>query len=125
VKVEEAPDGVLLTVEDTGPGIPAELRDSIFEPFRQGNTSPSHNPGVGIGLSLVARFAELHGGHAWVEEAPEGGAAFKVYLPHVVSNQDMAALPASDARPRRHGTSDRRPVSSRPAGEDSRAPTPR
>jgi signal transduction histidine kinase len=36
---------------------------------------------VGIGLSLVARFAELHGGRAWVEDRPGGGASFKVFLP--------------------------------------------
>jgi PAS domain S-box-containing protein len=130
VKVEEAPDGVLLTVEDTGPGIPPELRDSIFEPFRQGNTSPSHNPGVGIGLSLVARFAELHGGHAWVEEAPEGGAAFKVYLPHVVSQDDAAlqsrvGLRSSFPLAVSHVSDSRPPVSTRPAGDDSPAPAPR
>jgi signal transduction histidine kinase len=74
-------DGVLIVVEDAGPGIPAELRDSVFEPFRQGNEVVTHNPGVGIGLSLVTRFAELHGGRAWVEEREGGGASFHVYLP--------------------------------------------
>ena len=72
VRVEQPPggDGVLLAVEDAGAGIPAELRDSVFEPFRQGPDTPTHAPGVGIGLTLVARFAELHGGRAWVEERP-------------------------------------------------------
>lgn len=73
--------GVLLIVEDAGPGVPAELRERIFEPFRQGSEVVDHSPGVGIGLSLVARFAELHGGRAWVEERKGGGASFKVYLP--------------------------------------------
>jgi signal transduction histidine kinase len=36
---------------------------------------------VGVGLSLVKRFAELHGGRAWVEDRPGGGASFRVYLP--------------------------------------------
>jgi PAS domain S-box-containing protein len=74
-------ESVLIVVEDAGPGIPEELRDSIFEPFRQGNEVVTHNPGVGIGLSLVTRFAELHGGRAWVEERQGGGASFRVYLP--------------------------------------------
>jgi PAS domain S-box-containing protein len=74
-------DGVLIVVEDAGPGIPEDLRESIFEPFRQGNEVVTHNPGVGIGLSLVTRFAELHGGRAWVEERDGGGASFHVYLP--------------------------------------------
>jgi PAS domain S-box-containing protein len=74
-------DGVLLAVADAGAGVPAELRDSVFEPFRQGPETPTHAPGVGIGLTLVARFAELHGGKAWVEERPGGGSSFRVLIP--------------------------------------------
>jgi PAS domain S-box-containing protein len=74
-------DGVLLAVEDAGAGVPAELRDSVFEPFRQGPDTPAHAPGVGIGLTLVARFAELHGGRAWVEERAGGGSSFRVLIP--------------------------------------------
>jgi PAS domain S-box-containing protein len=83
VRVEHPPggDGVLLAVEDAGAGVPAELRDSVFEPFRQGPETPAHAPGVGIGLTLVARFAELHGGRAWVEERPGGGSSFRVLIP--------------------------------------------
>jgi PAS domain S-box-containing protein len=73
--------GVLVTVDDDGPGVTAELRAAIFEPFRQGPTASPHAPGTGVGLSLVARFAELHGGRAWVENRPGGGASFRVYLP--------------------------------------------
>jgi signal transduction histidine kinase/GAF domain-containing protein len=73
--------GVLFVVEDDGPGVPAELREEIFEPFRQApGSSSEHAPGVGIGLSLVKRFAELHGGRAWAEERPGGGASFHVFL---------------------------------------------
>jgi signal transduction histidine kinase len=57
------------------------MRQAIFEPFRQGDGPKSHSPGVGVGLSLVARFAELHGGRAWVEDRPGGGASFRVLLP--------------------------------------------
>jgi PAS domain S-box-containing protein len=74
-------DGVLIAVEDAGAGVPAELRDTVFEPFRQGPDTPAHAPGVGIGLTLVARFAELHGGRAWVEERRGGGSSFRVLIP--------------------------------------------
>jgi PAS domain S-box-containing protein len=83
VRVERADDGegVLLAVEDAGVGIPEELRASVFEPFRQGPDAPAYAPGVGIGLTLVARFAELHGGRAWVQEREGGGCSFRVLIP--------------------------------------------
>ncbi|HEX6331828.1 MAG TPA: GAF domain-containing protein [Actinomycetota bacterium] len=73
--------GVLLAVEDAGPGVADDLKEAIFEPFRSAELAPSPSPGVGIGLSLVARFAELHGGRAWVEDRPGGGSSFRVFLP--------------------------------------------
>jgi PAS domain S-box-containing protein len=81
VRVAPEPGGVLIAVEDDGPGVAEALRDRIFEPFSRGPDAPQHSPGVGIGLSLVARFAELHGGRAWVTDRPGGGASFRVYLP--------------------------------------------
>jgi PAS domain S-box-containing protein len=81
VRVARRGEGVLLAVEDAGGGVPRELRAALFEPFRQGPGAHAHTPGVGIGLSLVARFAELHGGRAWVEDRPGGGASFRVLLP--------------------------------------------
>jgi PAS domain S-box-containing protein len=81
IRVAPERGGVLICVEDDGPGVSDSLRETIFEPFRQGPDAPSHSPGVGIGLSLVAKFAALHGGRAWVDPRPGGGASFKVYLP--------------------------------------------
>jgi PAS domain S-box-containing protein len=90
VRVRRESDGVLLAVEDAGPGVPAELRASLFEAFRRGPEVPAHAPGVGIGLSLVARFAQLHGGRAWVDDRPGGGSSFRVFIP------DAPARRASD-----------------------------
>jgi PAS domain S-box-containing protein len=81
LRVTEGAQGVLLVVEDAGPGVPLEDREAIFQPFRQGSDAPAHAPGTGIGLSVVAQFAELHGGRAWVEERDGGGASFRVLLP--------------------------------------------
>jgi signal transduction histidine kinase len=81
VAVRPEPSGVLIVVEDSGAGVSEELRDAIFEPFRQGPDAPQHSPGVGVGLTLVRRFAELHGGRAWVQDREGGGASFRVFLP--------------------------------------------
>jgi PAS domain S-box-containing protein len=81
VRLDRQDEGVLIAVEDAGCGVPPELQAALFEPFRQGPEASSHAPGVGIGLTLVARFAELHGGRAWVEQRPGGGSSFRVLLP--------------------------------------------
>jgi PAS domain S-box-containing protein len=78
VRVESANDGALLVVEDDGEGIPEDQKTVIFEAFRRGSSTAA---GSGIGLSLVARFAELHRGRAWVEDRPGGGSSFRVFLP--------------------------------------------
>ena len=80
IRVEPESDGMLIVVEDDGAGVPPELRERIFEPFKRGR-SPSHAPGVGVGLSIVSNFAKLHGGRAWVEERSGGGASFRVFIP--------------------------------------------
>src|SRR5512132_1008410 len=82
VRVQPRDHGALLVVEDAGPGVPQPLRETIFQPFRQGPRPASHAPGVGIGLALVRVFAQLHGGRAWVEDRRQGpGASFQVHLP--------------------------------------------
>jgi PAS domain S-box-containing protein len=82
VRVEQHGKGALLVVDDAGPGVPPQLRETIFQPFRQGPRPASHAPGLGLGLALVRVFAQLHGGSAWVEDRPGGrGASFRVHLP--------------------------------------------
>ena len=56
------------------------LGPATFEPFERGPSSSLHAPGVGLGLSLVPRFAELHGGRAWVDDRLCRGASFHVVL---------------------------------------------
>lgn len=83
VRLDRDDEDLLLTVSDRGPGVPADQHQTIFEPFHQGSQF-DHAPGTGMGLYLVARFAELHGGTARVEDVPGGGAAFHVRLPDAV-----------------------------------------
>jgi PAS domain S-box-containing protein len=85
VRLDAEAGDLLLIVEDEGPGVADEFKEAVFETFNRGANMLSVTPGTGIGLSLVARFAALHGGHAWVEDAPGGGASFRVRLPDCVS----------------------------------------
>jgi PAS domain S-box-containing protein len=73
--------GLVIAVEDDGPGVDERSRSKIFEPFQTGQTTKPYSPGTGIGLSLVLQFAKLHGGRAWLEDRPGGGSSFKVFLP--------------------------------------------
>ena len=81
VRVTPGDRGALLCVDDAGPGIPAEQRESIFRPFNRGLGGATYAPGSGVGLALVAQLASLHDGHAWVEDRAGGGASFRVLLP--------------------------------------------
>lgn len=71
----------ILSVQDSGPGVRPELRQAIFEPFRQGDGSATRRfGGTGLGLSIAKEFVELHGGEITVGDAPLGGARFDVVL---------------------------------------------
>ena len=83
---------VYVAIEDDGPGIPEDLRQHLFEPF-----VTTKSGGRGLGLSLVARIVEDHGGVVEVTDAPEGtGTRFTVYLPAVTSSQAESAAPVTE-----------------------------
>jgi heavy metal sensor kinase len=84
VRVELAPDpaggAAVASVRDTGPGIPADQLDRIFERFHKVDASRSQ-VGFGLGLSLAREIAKAHGGTISVESALESGSIFRVTLP--------------------------------------------
>jgi signal transduction histidine kinase len=72
--------GALLYVADEGPGVADENRERVFDPFF---STKDPGKGVGLGLAVAARTVDESGGVIWVDRAREGGAVFKVFLPHV------------------------------------------
>lgn len=84
VKVQVKPDlqaGVLeVTVSDTGPGIAPEDLPHIFERFYQGRTKGKHTAGSGLGLALVKRVVEAHGGRIWIESEKGKGVTVRFIL---------------------------------------------
>ncbi|KAF1066641.1 ATP-binding protein [Variovorax sp.] len=68
-------------VNDRGPGVPAALRERIFEPFYRLPGASERNGGVGLGLALVKSITERHGGTVRCEDRPGGGASFVIRLP--------------------------------------------
>jgi signal transduction histidine kinase len=72
---------VLISVTDTGPGIPLEDHERIFEEFQQTDVGVEQREGTGLGLALSKRLVELHGGRIWVESEPGHGSRFVFTLP--------------------------------------------
>jgi len=89
IRVAAQDGGALISVDDEGAGVPDDLKEKIFVPFSRGPDA-ADLPGSGIGLSLVAGFAELHGGRAWVEDRPGRGSSFRVFLPDAPESEAAA-----------------------------------
>lgn len=80
--VVRAEPGPQVVVEDRGPGVPAELRTRIFEPFARGRaTDRTAGTGLGLGLAICKKIVDGHRGKIVVEDRPGGGARFVVELP--------------------------------------------
>lgn len=92
VTARSADGGVAFEISDSGPGIPMRDQEKIFDRFcRASTTTESKIPGFGLGLSIVQRFAQTHGGKAKVHDAPHGGAIFTIWLPAAPDGEDAPA----------------------------------
>lgn len=101
VRVENAPAGVRIVVNDTGQGIDADLLPYVFDRFRQGASSPgkARRTGLGLGLAIVRHLVEAHGGS--ISAASEGlgsGATFTVELPVMVGALETVHAPDTYAQ---------------------------
>ncbi|MGW5019896.1 ATP-binding protein [Streptomyces cacaoi] len=95
--------GVLLRVSDNGPGIAPESRETVFTEGWSTKEAPAHRR-RGLGLALVRRLAERHGGSVHVGESPDGGAEFTVRLPQALHPPHVPRQrPARDDAPGAHG----------------------
>lgn len=92
-------DDVFIAVDDRGPGVPDSLKASVFRMFDGGNHL--ENDGAGVGLAIVERFAQMHGGQAWVEDRHHGGASFRVLLPRRSGRTANEHAPSTAPAPRR------------------------
>ena len=69
-------DGVLVEIEDSGPGVPPALKEQIFNPF-----VTTKKTGVGLGLAIVSKIVDAHGGSVKLISEPQRGACFRVTFP--------------------------------------------
>jgi two-component system sensor histidine kinase KdpD len=72
-------DGIVVAVEDQGPGVPVGDRERLFEAFVRGDRTPW--AGSGLGLAIARAVVEAHGGRIWIDDAGLGGAAVRFELP--------------------------------------------
>lgn len=93
---------LLLKVSDTGIGIPPGDLELVFEEFYQvGNVERDQRKGLGLGLSIVARLAQLMGGLVHVDSVQGQGSAFQLAVPYVPAQDDV--VPTLDTRPASNG----------------------
>ncbi len=79
IRAHAVAGGWQMTVDDNGPGVPADERERVFDLMQRGSTTSA--PGLGIGLSTCRRVVQAHGGRIGIDESPLGGARVWVFLP--------------------------------------------
>ena len=108
IGAEAEEDGVRIDIADTGPGIPPDEQERIFEPFYRVNRSAGeldadHIPGTGIGLATVRRIVETRGGRVDVHSVEGHGSLFSLWFPHAAWPIDEEAQGPRPGHPSRSG----------------------
>jgi two-component system OmpR family sensor kinase len=87
VTADPSPEGVIVRVIDGGPGVPAALRERVFERFFRGPGDSDNSSGTGLGLAIVRGLVNAQGGRVWLEDsAPGEGGRFAFCLPNAASD---------------------------------------
>lgn len=93
VRSRQEGDSVVITVVDRGIGFDMKYHDRIFGMFERLHSQEAY-PGTGVGLAIVRKVAERHGGRTWAESAPGQGSAFHIALPQLPDPSDREESPA-------------------------------
>jgi len=89
VSVQKGQDGfVEISIEDTGPGVPADQSERIFDRFYQVQDEQNLTPGSGLGLSIAREFTDIMGGRVWLKSSGSEGSTFAIALPESVAILD-------------------------------------
>lgn len=89
IRARPVSDWAMISIVDSGPGIPEAERQRIFEPFyRSADQGAGGHAGSGLGLAIAKGFVETNGGRIWVESTPDQGSTFVVELPLVGAEHD-------------------------------------
>lgn len=104
VMLEHRGEQVAICVEDSGPGIPESMRETVFERFRQVDGGDDRQTGgTGLGLAIVKEFVTLHQGRVSAGQSPSGGASFRVLLPlHAPQGVDVSLKTPAMETPEQH-----------------------
>jgi signal transduction histidine kinase len=92
VHVDQDPGSFSIVVDDDGPGVPEDLRTTIFDPY-----VTTKKDGTGLGLAIVKKIIVEHGGTIGVTTSPQGGASFRIRIPRLSSAAARAARSESQA----------------------------
>jgi CheY-like chemotaxis protein len=99
IRAYRAGNELIVTVADTGIGVPPEDQERIFESFQQGRRGPSKEEGTGLGLTLSRRIVGLFSGRMWLESTPGIGSTFGFAIPGLPQREDQVASPGSGELP--------------------------